>query len=163
MTGEAGRLWSVLVDVYQPVLRDVVADLEGQAGIDSGTYSVLAYLDRADGSMRLGALHALMRVRYSQPGLSRLVQRMEADGLLERAVDPDDRRSTVVTLTPAGRSRFRTAHTVYETALDRHLGAFVDPAEARALTGALERLAGAINGRRATPDSTPPSSGSRRT
>ncbi len=162
MTTDAVRLWSALVDVYQPVLRDVVADLERQAGIDSGTYSVLAYLDRAGEAMRLGALHALMRVRYSQPGLSRLVQRMEADALLERSVDPDDRRSTVVTLTPAGRSRFRTAHAVYETALDEHLGAFLNPAEARALTGALETLAGAISARRATPGSTPPSSGSRR-
>ena len=43
------RCWSALVDVYQPVLRDVVADLERDAGIDSGTYSALAYLDRAVG------------------------------------------------------------------------------------------------------------------
>jgi DNA-binding MarR family transcriptional regulator len=65
--------------VYQPVLRDVVATLEQDAGIDSGTYSVLAYLDRAESPMRLRELQELMRVRYSQPGLSRLVQRMERD------------------------------------------------------------------------------------
>lgn len=163
MTDDAARLWSALVDVYQPVLRDVVRDLEQHADIDSGTYSVLAYLDRADGRMPLGALHGLMRARYSQPGLSRLVQRMEADGLLERAVDPNDRRATVVSLTRAGRLRFRTAHTVYETSLDDHLGRLLEPAESRTLTGALERLAEAITAPRATRDSTPPSSGSRRT
>ena len=65
--------------MYQPVLRDVVATLEQDAGIDSGTYSVLAYLDRAESPMRLRELQELMRVRYSQPGLSRLVQRMERD------------------------------------------------------------------------------------
>ena len=90
LTGAAGaddddqQLWSALVDVYQPVLRDVVDVLERDAGIDSGTYSALAYLDRAGRRMRLRELHDLMRVRYSQPGLSRLVQRMEADGIVER-------------------------------------------------------------------------------
>jgi DNA-binding MarR family transcriptional regulator len=152
----------MLVDVYQPVLRDVVADLEHRAGIDSGTYSVLAYLDRARGRMRLGDLGLLMRVRYSQPGLSRLVQRMEADSLLDRTVDPEDRRATMVSLTRIGRSRLRAAHAVYETALDEHLGAFIDPADAGVLTEALERLASAISERRATRDSTRPSSGSRR-
>src|SRR6478735_564644 len=100
----AQRLWSALVAVYQPVLRDVVAALERDAGIDSGTYSALAYVDQAGGRMRLRALAELMHVRYSQPGLSRLVQRMEADGLAERRVDPDDRRGTVVSLTRAGRT-----------------------------------------------------------
>ena len=36
------------------------------------------------GRLRLSELHELMHPRYSQPGLSRLVQRMEADGLVER-------------------------------------------------------------------------------
>jgi DNA-binding MarR family transcriptional regulator len=158
----AQELWRTLVDVYQPVLRDVVADLERHAGIDSGTYSVLAYLDQADGSLRLGELHRLMRVRYSQPGLSRLVQRMEADDLLRRSVDPDDRRAVSVSLTRTGRARFRTAHTVYQAALDEHLGALVDPADAAVLTAGLGRLAAAISARRAPRDSPRPSSGPRR-
>jgi DNA-binding MarR family transcriptional regulator len=138
---ETQRLWSALVSVYQPVLRDVVAALERDAGIDSGTYSALAYLDQAGGLMRLRTLAELMRVRYSQPGLSRLVQRMEADGLVERRVDPDDRRGTVVSLTRAGRGRFRRAHEVYDAALDEHLGRDVPTAAAASLTRTLEDLA----------------------
>ena len=38
--------------------------------------------------MRLSELHELMHPRYSQPGLSRLVQRMEADGLSSGAPIP---------------------------------------------------------------------------
>jgi DNA-binding MarR family transcriptional regulator len=147
----AAALWSALVDVYQPVLRDVVADLERRAGIDSGTYSALAYLDRASGRMRIGELHALMRVRYSQPGLSRLVQRMEADDLLDRTADPDDRRSTVLTLTRTGRTRFRAAYDVYQASLERHLGSFLEAGEAHALTAALERLAVARSAAAARP------------
>ena len=59
----AAEIWRALVDVYQPVLRDVVTELERDAGIDSGTYSVLAYLDRAGGTMRLAELQSLMRDR----------------------------------------------------------------------------------------------------
>ena len=135
------RLWSALVDVYQPVLRDVVTVLERDAGIDSGTYSALAYLDRAGGRMQLRDLHALMRVRYSQPGLSRLVQRMEADGLVDRRVHAEDRRGTVVALRRAGRDRFRRAHEVYVAALEEHLGRNLSAAAAAELTDALESLA----------------------
>lgn len=135
------RLWSALVSVYQPVLREVVTVLERDAGIDSGTYSALAYLEQAGGRMRMRALAELMRVRYSQPGLSRLVQRMEADGMVARDVDPDDRRGTVVSLTRAGRSRFRRAHDVYDAALDEHLGGRLSPAATASLTRALQDLA----------------------
>jgi DNA-binding MarR family transcriptional regulator len=141
MAGDTQRLWTALVDVYQPVLRDVVGALERDAGIDSGTYSALAYLERAGNTMRLRELHDLMRVRYSQPGLSRLVQRMEADGLIERRVDPEDRRGTVISLTRAGRNRFRRAHEVYEAALDEHLGRAVTASTATALARSLEELA----------------------
>jgi DNA-binding MarR family transcriptional regulator len=139
----APELWRALVDVYQPVLREVVAELERDAGIDSGTYSVLAYLERAGGALPLAELQRLMQVRYSQPGLSRLVQRLEGDGLLARAVDPGDRRATTVALTRLGRRRTRTARSVYERALDRHLGAHVAPADARRLVTLLERVADA--------------------
>ncbi len=139
----APELGRALVDVYQPVLRAVVTDLERDAGIDSGTYSVLGYLDRAGGSMRLSELQTLLRVRYSQPGLSRLVQRMEIDGLVDRVEVPDDGRATTVRLTRSGRTRTRTARAVYDRALEHHLGAFVTAADARRLVDVLERVASA--------------------
>lgn len=54
---------------------------------------------------RMGPLSAvaLARAEGLQPqSLSRLLVRMEADALIERAVDPDDRRRHVITLTPRG-------------------------------------------------------------
>ena len=142
MTGpSAPEVWRALVDVYQPVLREVVTELERDAGIDSGTYSVLAYLDRAGGALPLAELQSMMRVRYSQPGLSRLVQRMESDGLVARAGDPHDRRATTVALTRSGRARTCAARTVYDRALETHLGTHVDAGDARRLVALLERIA----------------------
>lgn len=148
MSGTAaddGRLdaWSALVAVYQSVLHDVVRALENDAGIDSGVFSALAYLARAEprGRMRLSDLQENMHPRYSQPGLSRLVQRMEADGLVERRADPDDGRATVLVMTRAGRARFARADAVYAAALREEFGRHLSPAQAHALETALRPVA----------------------
>jgi DNA-binding MarR family transcriptional regulator len=140
--------WSALVAVYQAVLHDIVRALEDDAGMDSGVFSALAYLARAEppGRMRLSELVELMHPRYSQPGLSRLVQRMEADGLVARRADPDDGRATVLFTTRAGRARFARADAVYSDAVREHFGRHLGPAGARAL----ERALVAISRERAT-------------
>jgi DNA-binding MarR family transcriptional regulator len=143
--------WRSLVAVYQSVLHDVVRALEDDAGMDSGVFSALAYLARAEprGRMRISSLLELMHPRYSQPGLSRLVQRMEADGLVERRADPDDGRATVLQMTRAGRTRFERADAVYTDAVREHFGRHVPAAEARKLQASLDAVLRA----RATSDS----------
>jgi DNA-binding MarR family transcriptional regulator len=135
--------WSALVAVYQSVLHDVVRALEDDAGLDSGVFSALAYLARAEppGRLPLGALQDLMHPRYSQPGLSRLVQRMEADGLVERRADPNDGRATLLVMTRAGRTRFTKADSVYRAALREEFGRHMTGAQARALEAALRPVA----------------------
>ncbi len=121
--------WSALVNVYQSVLHDVVAALDQQAGIDSGVFSALAYLERTGPPHRLpmSELQRSMHPRYSQPGFSRLVQRMEADGFVERRVDRTDRRATIIATTRAGRKQFLRANSIYtatlRTSFGRHLRA----------------------------------------
>ncbi|MEV1083255.1 MarR family winged helix-turn-helix transcriptional regulator [Streptomyces sp. NPDC002814] len=44
------------------------------------------------------------RVHLTQSALSRLVARLEKDGLVERGMCPEDRRGVKVALTPKGRS-----------------------------------------------------------
>ncbi|MGQ0824762.1 MAG: MarR family winged helix-turn-helix transcriptional regulator [Actinomycetota bacterium] len=125
--------WRALVDLYQEVLRPVVARLEAETGLDAGVYSALAYLDRVGGRAPLARLQELLRVRYSQPGVSRLVQRMEANALVDRRPDPRDARAAVVVLTPAGRGRYRRAERVYRGALGEHFATRIDRASATAL------------------------------
>lgn len=125
---ERRRAWSAVVDVYQHVVPRVVARLEDEAGVDSGVFSVLGHLVRADepGRLPLSELHARMRARYSQPGLSRAVQRMEADGLVRRLPDPADGRAAIVVITQRGRNFHARAERVYRAALDEHFGRYVD-------------------------------------
>jgi DNA-binding MarR family transcriptional regulator len=134
--------WSALVRVYQDVLHEVVAALERDAGIDSGMFSVLAHLERASepGRMPLNELQRLMYPRFSQPGLSRLVQRMEAAGLVERRRDPVDGRATNLVATRAGRARFRRANATYARAVHEFFGAHLTAAERKRLTADLDRV-----------------------
>ncbi len=119
--------WSALASVYQSVLHDVVAALDEHAGMDSGVFSALAYLERADPPHRLpmGELQRAMHPRYSQPGCSRLVQRMEGDGLVERRRDPDDRRAAIVVTTRLGRKQFTAANEVYGEAVRNSFGQYL--------------------------------------
>jgi DNA-binding MarR family transcriptional regulator len=139
--------WSVLVGVYQAVLHDVVQALGDRAGIDSGVFSALAYLERADPPhrMRMSELQAQLHPRYSQPGFSRLVQRMETDGLVERRTDPDDGRAAILVSTRTGRRVYARANAVYSAAVQehfgRHLAAGDGTAVATALTGVARRRA----------------------
>ena len=75
-----------------------------------------------------------MHPRYSQPGFSRLVQRMEADGLVERRADPDDRRATIVMTTRTGRRQFVAANAVYTAALRASFGRHLQAGEHAQLT-----------------------------
>ncbi len=135
--------WSALVGVYQSVLHDVVAALDQQAGMDSGVFSALSYLERAEPphQMPMGELQRAMHPRYSQPGFSRLVQRMEADELVERRPDPDDRRASIVVTTRAGRRQFRAANAVYGAALQESFGRHLRPADHDRLTALLTQVA----------------------
>ncbi len=134
--------WSALVAVYQSVLHDVVAALDDDAGMDSGVFSALAYLERAHPPHRLpmSELQRAMHPRYSQPGFSRLVQRMEMEGLVERRPDPTDRRATIVVTTRAGRRQFTAANAVYVEALRASYGRYLDAHEHARLASILTRV-----------------------
>jgi DNA-binding MarR family transcriptional regulator len=134
--------WSALVSVYQGVLHDLVGALDRDAAMDSGVFSALAYLERAvpPHRMRMSDLQRLLHPRYSQPGLSRLVQRMEADGLVERHPDTEDGRAAVVVSTPTGRARYRRSNAVYAAAVSERFGRHLDAPQCQRLTELLDEV-----------------------
>ena len=75
-----------------------------------------------------------------QYNVSRLVERVETAGYLERAVDPDDARRRIRTLTGAGRALLREMWPVYAGAIEAQVGSKLSDAEARRLAGLLARI-----------------------
>jgi DNA-binding MarR family transcriptional regulator len=141
-TADAAEVWSTLVRVYQGVLHDVVSELGERAGMDSGVFSALAYLERSDPPHRLAMseLQGLLNPRYSQPGFSRLVARMEVDGLVERRRDPLDGRAAILVTTRAGRRAYARANAVYDSAVHEHFGRHLNAKDGAAVTGLLHRV-----------------------
>ena len=141
-SADPATVWSTLVRVYQGVLHDVVTDLGEQAGMDSGVFSALAYLERAEPRhrMAMSELQGHLHPRYSQPGFSRLVQRMESDGLVERRRDPGDGRAAILLTTRAGRRAYERANAVYDAAVHEHFGRHLTASDRSALATALQRI-----------------------
>jgi len=94
----------------------VVARDAGNA-TPAAQWRALATLDE-EGPMRIGVLAAECRV--TQPGMTRLVASMAETGLVARAVDEDDPRATLVSVTEAGRAAIEDwRRTIRETLAPR--------------------------------------------
>jgi DNA-binding MarR family transcriptional regulator len=78
----------------------------------------------AEGGPELRRMHDLGdAVHLSQSALSRVVARLEKDGLVERGMCKDDRRGIYVCLTGDGRERYESARPTQRAALADALGA----------------------------------------
>jgi MarR family transcriptional regulator, organic hydroperoxide resistance regulator len=73
-------------------------------------------------------------------GTSKLVDRIEANGYCRRLPNPDDRRSSLLELTPAGRRLFAEAGAAFDDELHRRLGAAVPERTLRQFAATLSRL-----------------------
>jgi DNA-binding MarR family transcriptional regulator len=79
-------------------------------------------------------------------GTSKIVDRMEAAGHCARRANPDDRRSSIVELTPAGKRLLPRAAGTVEDELRRRLGPALSDRAVVQLTRTLTRLRDAVNG-----------------
>jgi DNA-binding MarR family transcriptional regulator len=89
------------------------SDLERDAGLPSPWFETLVRLRRSDpGGMRMNEMAT--DVAFAPSSFSRLVDRMEADGLVQRSPDPAHRRATLLRLTARGEKRIDQAVEVHE-------------------------------------------------
>lgn len=91
-----------LADVFWAVARQLrhrTRNAMEPFGVTPGHARALAVLAR-DGDLRPGALAEHLRIA-ARSG-TEVVDALEERGLVSRSPDPDDRRATLVTLTPAG-------------------------------------------------------------
>jgi DNA-binding MarR family transcriptional regulator len=77
----------------------------------------------------------------SRGGITKLVDRLQEAGYLERVNCAEDRRSLQAALTPAGANMLQEMRCVYETEVDRHLQA-LSPEDAELIAGALQKVVG---------------------
>ena len=109
----------------------------GEAGLSGAKFSVLSELVRSGEALPLSELAD--RLACVRSNMTQLVDRLEADGLVRRVADPNDRRSVKAQITDEGQRRqVDGARRVEE--LERGLEALVSKADGAALHRTLEAL-----------------------
>jgi DNA-binding MarR family transcriptional regulator len=101
-------VWRALLRVQVQVSRQLQADLLAQHDLALGSYDVLLQLNEApEGRLRMNDLAD--RVLMSRSGLTRLVDRLQQEDLVERESCTSDARGLFAVITPAGRDRVLAA------------------------------------------------------
>lgn len=142
-------VWDQLATVHAAVAEALAARLEAEADLQLTEFLVLRRIAGApDQRLRMSELAA--RTPLTKSGLTRLVDRLVDDGLLERRSCPSDRRGWFAVLTTAGAAALDRARKVHEDTVLHEFGDRLDESEGLALGAVLDRLLGAV------PDPPPP-------
>jgi DNA-binding MarR family transcriptional regulator len=135
------RAWARLVRAQQTLLAAVEAELKAAGFPPLAWYDVLLELARADAGVRPFALE--QELLLAQYNLSRLLDRLEKAGYVERRTCTEDGRGQIVAITPSGRALVKRMWPTYRAAIARHLGAKLSEDEAARLASLLGKLTGA--------------------
>jgi DNA-binding MarR family transcriptional regulator len=131
------RTWLRLLTCVNMIEATVRARLHAQFATTLPRFDVLAALDAADADLTMGALSA--RLMVTSGNVTGLVNGMEKDGLVLRRPHPADRRSTLISMTDAGRMLFAAMAPAHASWIEETM-AGLDRAEAARLWGALGQL-----------------------
>ncbi|MEV4753586.1 MarR family transcriptional regulator [Micromonospora sp. NPDC049559] len=134
LMGPLGRLWQ-LAQLLEPRVNSVFT----RHGLRRGEFDVLTALRRAGEPYTLIPSELADTLMMSRAGMTNRIDRLEAAGLVERRLDPADRRSFLVALTERGREVIDETMTEHAANLQR-LVASVPAEQIEALDGALRTL-----------------------
>jgi DNA-binding MarR family transcriptional regulator len=107
------------------------------AGLSLPKLAALNRLVEAGDALPLG--HLADRLACVKSNVTQLVDRLEVDGLVSRAPDPNDRRSRLAVITDAGRRAYEQGRRIHQEA-ERELFGVLTAEEAAALAALIGKL-----------------------
>ena len=131
--------WRTFLLAHATVVRRLEAELVLEHDLALASYDVLVQLSEAP-DQRLRMTELADRVLLSRSGLTRLVDRLERDGLIAREACPSDARGTLAVLTEAGLIRLRAAWPTHLRGVVEHVTSRLSPLEVEQLATILGRL-----------------------
>ncbi|MGK5555482.1 MarR family winged helix-turn-helix transcriptional regulator [Actinomadura kijaniata] len=133
-------VWRTMLRAQAQISRRLQADLLADHDLALGSYDVLMHLGESpDGRLRMNDLAD--RVLLSRSGLTRLVDRLQREGLVERQSCTSDARGLYAVLTPAGRARLAAATPTYQRGVREYVLSRLDADDLRQFGAILEKLA----------------------
>ncbi|HKQ30799.1 MAG TPA: MarR family transcriptional regulator [Burkholderiales bacterium] len=131
--------WARLIRAQQTLLERVEGDLKAAGLPPLGWYDVLLELARMqDGKLRQSEI--CEKALLSKYNLSRLLDRLEEEGLVKRHPCKEDGRAAVVTITAAGKTLQKKMWSVYEQAIERHFARHLSSPEVQQLAELMGRV-----------------------
>jgi MarR family transcriptional regulator, organic hydroperoxide resistance regulator len=112
------QLFDDLVRLEIELWNAVDARLQAEAGLPLTHFEPMSVMDRL-GACRVHDIATELGITTG--GASKLIDRIEASGHCRRRPNPDDRRSSLLELTPAGRRLMVQATAAFDAELDRRL------------------------------------------
>jgi len=131
--------WRGLLRVHSALVHELDAELRGSHGLSLHEYEVLLILADAPRE-RLRMSDVAAAVLLSQSGLTRLVDRLVREGLVERVRCEEDRRGHWAALTVSGRARFEAARSVHHAGVRSRFLGRLNEDDLEALAAAWERV-----------------------
>jgi DNA-binding MarR family transcriptional regulator len=133
------RAWRGMLRIHATLTKALDAQLEAAHGLPLSSYEVLMHLYDAEGQrMRMSDLAS--SVLLSRSGLTRLVDRLEREGVIVRQSCDSDARGSFAALTPAGRAKLEAARPTHLAGVRSLFLSHFTPAELDALGEAWERV-----------------------
>lgn len=141
MTRHDPRLsaWQAFLLAHARVVRQLEQELQAEQQLALTDYDVLVQLATAD-DRRLRMSELADRLLLSRSGVTRLVDRMVAEGLVERVSCESDRRGQWASLTDTGYRRLRAATPTHLRGVAEHFLDRLSPDELQGLEHMLDRV-----------------------
>ena len=135
------RAWQALLHAHHDVTRRLDAELREQHGLSLGDYDILLRLVAApDRSLRMSDLAT--RVMVPPSTLTRRLDRLVADGLVDRRRLETDSRVLLACLTKTGRRALRRAAPTHLRGIRKHYTGRLSKAQLGAVAAGLEVITG---------------------
>lgn len=144
-TTPASDAWRNVITAFTRVNAVLAREMRAETTISLEWYSILLMLAQSEqASMRPSDLAD--QIGLSRSATTRLVDRLERSGLVERRACGSDRRGTFVMLTPRGEEEFKEAGRVHLRGIDEHVGSHLTNDELTQLSALLGTLADRVGG-----------------
>lgn len=131
--------WATFLRAHARIVRELERELQAEQRMALTDYDVLVQLAAAD-ERRLRMSELADRLLLSRSGVTRLVDRLVADGLVERTACDTDRRGQWAALTDEGVERLRAASPTHLRGVAEHFLDRLTPDELASLERMLDRL-----------------------
>lgn len=132
------RAWRAFVFAQRKLVARLNRGLQ-ESGLSGPDYEVLVVLSGLDGD-RMRARDLCTTLDWEKSRLSHQLRRMQQDGLISRELNPDDARSTMVRLLPAGRAAIERAAPRHVEDVRRNFINLFTPAELDIIATFNERI-----------------------